>query len=87
MLVIVKTAGEGLIMCDSTKRYSNAPSRLFELTNLRTCRGPVGLVSEREIARAGARKRDLERESERESERATECARAREREFLKRWHT
>ncbi len=80
MLVIVKTAGEGLIMCDSTKRYSNAPSRLFELTNLRTCRGPVGLVSERESARAGARKRDLEREraSERASEQQSARARAKE---------
>jgi hypothetical protein len=80
VLVIVKTAGEGLIMCDSTKRYSNAPSRLFELTNLRTCRGPVGLVSERESARAGARKRDLEREraSERASEQQSARARAKE---------
>ena len=61
MLVIVKTAGEGLIMCDSTKRYSNAPSRLFELTNLRMQRAHRASVRERARAREKERSRERER--------------------------
>jgi hypothetical protein len=68
-------------MCDSTKRYSNAPSRLFELTNLRTCRGPVGPVSARESARGREKEKEGGREGGRERERE------REEEFLKSWHT